>query len=246
MALGYKGGIGGKSWVPVEEMVAAFYDIVVIVQNMKRARWSKERPSSHSLAVASPTWDSGCPSRGWSVITTGTEGDPCRECRKGLFIVCSPELLTIGCPVSKEAAPGGVWVAFLDAVSVGPSPLSTFLLSLHTRTGTRFSSGWLWWSHSHGFSRLEKQNRSMKIWSIWNLLYGHICFPFILDINFRCSWRLRYFSERTLKSTLSAINITRGNKEGLALFSGCWVTELLGCAPRILIPAQGGSPRTLF
>lgn len=38
VALGYKGGIGGKSWVPVEEMVAAFYDIVVIVQNMKRAR----------------------------------------------------------------------------------------------------------------------------------------------------------------------------------------------------------------
>lgn len=147
--------------------------------------------------------------------------------QKGFFILCSLILLTTEGPVSEEVAHGGVWVDFLGAVSVGPLPLSTFLLSLHTRTGTQFSSGWLWWSHSHGFSRLEKQSRSMRSWSIWNLCYGHICVPSILDIHFRCSWQLRYFSERTLRNTPSGINITCGNKEGLALFSGCRVTELL-------------------
>lgn len=37
VALGYKEGTGGKTWIHVEEMVAAVYNIVVIVQNIKRA-----------------------------------------------------------------------------------------------------------------------------------------------------------------------------------------------------------------
>lgn len=68
---------------------------------------------------------------------------------------------------------------FLGTVSVEPLPLSTFLLSLHTGTGTRSSSGWLLWSHSHEFSRLEMQNRSMKVLSILkSILWSHL---FLLD-----------------------------------------------------------------
>lgn len=62
IALGYGGRIGSNTWIRVEDMMVAFYSIVVKVQNIKRALGSKAL-GSRSSVVACPTGDSGRSSR---------------------------------------------------------------------------------------------------------------------------------------------------------------------------------------
>lgn len=54
-------------------------------------------------------------------------------------------------------------------------PLSMFLPSLRTGTGSPFSSGWLSWSCSCGSARLETQTRPMNIPHV-DVCCGHIGF----------------------------------------------------------------------
>lgn len=56
-------------------------------------------------------------------------------------------------------------------------PLSTFLPSLRTGTGSLFSSGWLSWSCSCGSARLETQTRPMNVPPCWRLLWPHWFLP---------------------------------------------------------------------
>lgn len=155
-----------------------------------------------------------------------------RSTEKPSSSLCSSSLLTVWCTVSKTAARRCHWALFLGSFSVAPLPLSMFLLSLHTGTGTQFSWGWRLWSRSHEFSRLEVENRLMKISPIFkSIIWPHL-FPLIQDIYYRCPWQLTYFSEKTLKNTIGQIrNMTTHGKRVWQCFTGSWVKGLPRVCP---------------
>lgn len=83
-----------------------------------------------------------------------------------------------------------------------------------------------------------------KSCSFWNLLYGHVCFPLVQDIYFRCSWQLRYFNERTFENNnqWSKKNYHTWEERGSSMvFQGPEWWGFPGFALQILIPAQRSS-----
>lgn len=111
----------------------------------------------------------------WWLLLQGIMGDHSGEGRKGFFIFIEDDIIDHWMSILQGGGPK--WVLFLGLLPADPLPLNMFPLSLHIGTGIQFSSGWLLWSRSHEFSRLEMQNRSMKISTIFkNIIQTHL-FP---------------------------------------------------------------------